>query len=269
MFQPENLVITQFNFGQSNPTYKISFRDHSWNSSSTGDDDGTPGDDDGSPPIPTALVLRKKPNRIIHKSAHALDREFRILQYIHAYNQQQQQEQQQIPIPKPIVYCSDTNILQAEFYIMEYIQGRIFIDPSLPNLTPLERTVAYQDAVRILSNIHQIPFRIPLTTSTTSTVPSSLESLGPQGKYISRQVQRFRHVSQIQSQTFLTTTTFQQQNEDPIQQGTIANDFHELSQRLAFYSQHCPDSISFIHGVFILYIYVFIIISISLSPFVK
>ena len=122
----QNLSVTQFSFGQSNPTYHIRY------SSS-----------------PQSLVLRKKPSQVVHKSAHAIDREYFVLEYILAYNQKvlseldndesasaQGQNTQPssdplstvkdycIPIPQPIIYCSDISILNTEFYLMEYVGGR-------------------------------------------------------------------------------------------------------------------------------------------------
>jgi aminoglycoside phosphotransferase (APT) family kinase protein len=225
MIQPDNLVIRKFNFGQSNPTYKISFKDM-------------------TPMLPSikALVLRKKPNRVVHKSAHALDREFQVLQYVSAYNNQltsvEGVHSDCIPIPQPIAYCSDTSVLQSEFYIMEYVDGRIFVDPSLPGLTSIDRTLAFQDAIRVLSNIHRIPFSITPVGKPSS--PISLESFGHKGNYVSRQVQRLLQVSQMQSQNFSC------KEDDPIE--VIADEFNELSHRLSYYAQYCPDPISLIHG---------------------
>jgi len=89
------MSIRQFGFGQSNPTYLITII-----SSSSRDD-----------ALPYKLVLRRKPAKVAHKTAHALDREFHILQCIDQYNRQQKNPNKYVPVPKPYAYCFDTSVL--------------------------------------------------------------------------------------------------------------------------------------------------------------
>ncbi len=120
---PTTLTVRQFGFGQSNPTYLLMLK--------------TPVSDLADVKI-TKLVLRKKPNRVAHKSAHALHREFRVLESIHRYNdtllknnhdEKITDSKSSIPVPQIFAYCKNSDVIGAEFYIMEYIQGRIFVDP--------------------------------------------------------------------------------------------------------------------------------------------
>ena len=174
--------------------------------------------------------MRKKPDKVAHKSAHALDREYRVLQSIHIYNstlplpQSQYQSSKSIPVPKPIAYCQNPSIIGAEFYIMEYIQGRIFIDPSLPGMTPPERMLAYRDAIRVLANIHSIPYTQPNI---------NLETFGKTGDYVQRQIRRLSSVAQLQAQTI---------GVGPIQ------GIETITSELQAACEHCPEHASLIHG---------------------
>lgn len=97
----------QFGYGQSNPTYQL-----------TANDGGK-------------YVLRKKPpGKLLSKTAHQVDREFRI---IHAL------ENTDVPVPKTYCLCEDSSVIGTPFYIMEFLDGRIFEDAAFPNVTTEER----------------------------------------------------------------------------------------------------------------------------------
>ena len=199
----KDLAIRQFGFGQSNPTYLISIANS------------------------LKLVLRKKPNKVAHKSAHALDREFRVLQAIQSYNSslptsRSTELSKSIPVPSPIAYCTDPKIIGAEFYIMEYINGRIFIDPALPGMSPGERLLAYRDAIRVLANIHSLPY-----------VKHNLETFGKNEKYVQRQIRRLSSIAKLQSKDI----------------GPI-DGIEKVVSKLWHASEFCPDHTSLIHGDF-------------------
>jgi hypothetical protein len=112
---------------------------------------------------------------VAHPSSHALHREYRVLECLTRYNEQllltassldnnkssltttrddyvDNFDDKSIPVPHPYVYCSDESIIGAEFYIMEYIEGRIFVDPRMTTmLTREERVDAYHNVIRVLS----------------------------------------------------------------------------------------------------------------------
>jgi aminoglycoside phosphotransferase (APT) family kinase protein len=102
---------TQFGYGQSNPTYLLT-------------------DNAGK-----KFVMRKKPpGQLLSQTAHKVDREYRI---IHAL------EQTDVPVPKTYCLCQDTNVIGTDFYIMEFLDGRIFEDPSMPGVSPEHRRAMY------------------------------------------------------------------------------------------------------------------------------
>ena len=151
----DRLSIRQFGFGQSNPTYLLTI------SSSRNDNTTDASVDDDK----IQLVLRRKPNKVAHPTSHALHREYRVLESLTRYNQQLLLTESDIsfdrsvPIPNPFAYCKDTTIIGSEFYIMEYIKGRIFIDPRMASMNSSnEREEAYNDAIRVLSNIQNVPW---------------------------------------------------------------------------------------------------------------
>lgn len=190
-----NVQCKQFGFGQSNPTYLLTINEHN-------------------------TVLRKKPSKIVHKSAHALEREFGILNAIHAYNETVM-ECDRVPIPKPYCYCTDIRVIGTEFYVMEFISGRIFIDPSFPDVSVDHRRACFTDATRVLVNIHTVPYEYMLHT------------LIKKKKFVKRQIHRLLSVAGLQAKTI----------------GPI-DGIEEIIQKLEIASDYCPDRSSLIHGDF-------------------
>jgi aminoglycoside phosphotransferase (APT) family kinase protein len=77
-------------------------------------------------------VLRKMPpGNIASKSAHRIDREFKVISAL---------SQTDVPVPKTFAYCGDSALIGTPFYLMEFLEGRIFEDPWLPRVSPSERT---------------------------------------------------------------------------------------------------------------------------------
>lgn len=139
-------TIEPFPDGQSNPTYRLN---------------------DGS----RSYVLRRKPFGAILQSAHAVEREYRLLAALHPTG---------FPVAKPFALCEDSQIIGAPFYIMEMISGRIFWDGALPDVMPEERRAIYESMVSTLARLHAIR---PKTVG--------LGDFGPQGNYFERQVRRW------------------------------------------------------------------------------
>ncbi|KAI2503014.1 phosphotransferase-like protein [Fragilaria crotonensis] len=195
---PLSIEVRQFGFGQSNPTYKllVSY--------------------DGRT-VP--LVLRKKPQTIAHASAHALHREFRILQALETHNRLH--PSRIVPIPKVYAYCKDSLVLGAEFYVMEFVQGRIFTDPSLPGMTRDQRGAAYDHVLQVLTNLHSVQYN-----------EVGLSTYGKIGRYVERNIQQLMAVSRKQS------------NLVPVPElNSIA---HQLSRA----APNCPNNTSLLHGDF-------------------
>jgi aminoglycoside phosphotransferase (APT) family kinase protein len=98
----------QFGFGQSNPTYQLTASDGQ------------------------RFVMRKKPpGKLLSKTAHQVEREYEA---IHAL------EKTDVPVPKAYCLCEDSSVVGTPFYIMEFLDGRIIEDPTMPDVTPAERT---------------------------------------------------------------------------------------------------------------------------------
>ncbi|MEM8775378.1 MAG: phosphotransferase family protein, partial [Pseudomonadota bacterium] len=141
-----DLRISQFSGGQSNPTYKLSTPDRSY-------------------------VLRRKPPGQLLKSAHAVDREFRV---------QRALQSSDVPVAQMLAYCEDESVIGAEFYIMEMIEGRSFDQPSLPDLSKNERGALIDAMNLVLTEIHSVDL-----------ARSGLSDFGPEGHYCQRQTERW------------------------------------------------------------------------------
>jgi len=117
------------------------------------------------------MVLRKQPAGPILKGAHAVDREFRILSALAAT---------EVPVPKPILYCGDAELLGTPFYLMERVDGRVFHDTALPGIEPAERRLIYFAMAEALAGLHAVR---PDTIG--------LGDFGRPGSYFERQLARW------------------------------------------------------------------------------
>ena len=140
--------------GQSNPTYKISCGNQH-------------------------AVLRKKPSGKLLPSAHAIDREYRVMQAL---------SKTEVPVPKMLSYCEDDSIVGTPFYLMSFLDGRVLNDQSLPDLSQSDRGAIYQEMNRVIAAIHQVDYQV-----------IGLESFGKPGNYFARQVGRWSR--QVQDST--------------------------------------------------------------------
>lgn len=138
------LELLQFDHGQSNPTYYIRLHGHQ-------------------------LVLRKKPPGTLLPSAHAIEREFRVMKALASAG---------VPVPKVLDLCEDSSVIGTPFYLMEYCPGHVYKDPSLPGLEPSQRRAIYTAMNRVLCKIHSV-----------DPQAAGLEDYGKRGDYIARQVQ--------------------------------------------------------------------------------
>lgn len=149
------LTVKQFGGGQSNPTYLLS----------------TPG---------RRYVMRRRPPGVLLKSAHAVDREFRITKALHGVG---------FPVPRPLCLCEDLDVIGTMFYVMEHIEGRVFWDSMMPDLPPKERAAIYDSANATLAWLHTVDY-----------TAIGLEDYGRPGNYFARQISRWSQQYQ-QSQT--------------------------------------------------------------------
>jgi len=136
----------KFKGGQSNPTYRLR--------AASGD-----------------YVLRRKPPGHLLGSAHAVDREYRLLQALQG---------SAVPVAQPLHLCRDDSVIGSMFYVMSYIDGRVFWDPSLPELEAPQRSVLYDTLLQTLAAIHAI-----------DVDAYGLADYGKPGNYFERQVARW------------------------------------------------------------------------------
>ncbi|MFT5500513.1 MAG: aminoglycoside phosphotransferase (APT) family kinase protein [Woeseiaceae bacterium] len=140
------LEVSQFKGGQSNPTYLLQ----------------TPGGN---------YVMRRKPPGKLLKSAHAVDREFRVISALYAAD---------FPVPRPYVLCEDEQVVGTTFFIMEFVEGRIFWELDLPGLDPEERSAIYDNANLTLARLHNF-----------DVDNIGLSDYGRPGNYFARQISRW------------------------------------------------------------------------------
>lgn len=140
------LTVSQFKGGQSNPTYKLD----------------TPG---------RSYVLRRKPPGKLLPSAHAVDREHKVMKAL---------GEQGFPAPHMFGLCMDRKIIGTEFYVMDFVEGRIFWDGLLPDVPKDERAAIYDASNATLAHLHAIDVET-----------AGLSDYGKPGNYFERQIARW------------------------------------------------------------------------------
>ena len=140
------LTVSQFKGGQSNPTYRLQTAAASY-------------------------VLRRKPPGNLLPSAHAVDREFRVMRAL---------GENGFPVPKMHGLCEDRDVLGTEFYVMDFVDGRIFWDPYLPDVAKEDRGAIYDAMNSALAQLHAI-----------DPVKAGLGDYGKPDNYIARQIARW------------------------------------------------------------------------------
>ena len=116
------LSVTTLAGGQSNPTYLLTSGDQQF-------------------------VLRKQPDGPLLKSAHAIDREYRVISAL---------QNSTVPVPKAIAWCDDLSLVGTPFYLMSFLDGRVLVDQSLPSFSVTEREEVYREMNRVIAALHQI-----------------------------------------------------------------------------------------------------------------
>jgi aminoglycoside phosphotransferase (APT) family kinase protein len=140
------LEVRQFKGGQSNPTYQLS--------------------------TPTRkYVMRRKPPGKLLPSAHAVDREYRVISALGPTG---------FPVPRTYGLCQDEGVIGTMFYVMDMVEGRILWDQTLPQYQPSERHAIHMAALKTLADLHNTDYRA-----------IGLEDFGRQGNYMMRQIDRW------------------------------------------------------------------------------
>ena len=142
----ERFGILQFEGGQSNPTFLLNCGAHKY-------------------------VLRKKPPGKLLPSAHQVDREYRIMKAL---------ESTDVPVPGMYLLCEDETVIGTTFFVMEYVEGRMFSNMTLPGMSPEERRAIYFEMIRVLATLHSVDHE-----------SLGLSDFGKPGNYFARQIGRW------------------------------------------------------------------------------
>ena len=151
------ITVEQFKGGQSNPTYKIT--------ASSG-----------------AYVLRRKPPGKLLPSAHAVDREFKVISALHG---------QGFPVARPHLLCDDDDVVGTMFYVMDFVDGRVIWNPHIPDVSPEERSAIFDTLNATIARLHSIDVEA-----------SGLADFGRPEGYVARQIKRWseQYVASIDSE---------------------------------------------------------------------
>jgi len=140
------IAVSQFKGGQSNPTYLV------------------------ATPLQRYALRRKPPGKLL-PSAHAVDREYRVISALYA---------QGFPVAEPLLYCADDDVIGTAFFLMAYVEGRVFWEAEMPSSNPSERAQVYDAMNAALARLHSFD-------------PAAID-LGDFGRgenYVARQVERW------------------------------------------------------------------------------
>ncbi|KAI6119020.1 kinase-like domain-containing protein [Pisolithus croceorrhizus] len=190
------VAVKQFKFGQSNPTYFLTDANQK------------------------RFVLRKKPaGQLLSSTAHQVEREFRVLSALHEYNTKSTTSPDRIvPVPIPFALCVASDVIGTPFYIMEYLDGRIFTDPKMPEVSPQVRRECWISAVRALAALASVnPFDI------------GLGNFAPSTDYFPRQIKSLTRVSEAQAQAV------------DVETGKPTGHIPHYAELVAWYKSNLPD----------------------------
>ncbi|MGY8903989.1 MAG: phosphotransferase [Burkholderiales bacterium] len=189
------LTLEQFKGGQSNPTYKLITPSQSY-------------------------VMRCKPGpkAVLLPSAHAIEREFAVMRGLQGTG---------VPVAQMLCLCEDEAVIGRAFYVMEYVQGRVLWDQSLPGMTPVERSAIYGETNRVIAALHTVDF-----------AAQGLAGYGKPGNYFERQIGRWSKQYQASADSA----------------GPMSQPIAEMEQLIAWLPANMPASakdeskVSVVHG---------------------
>ncbi|TBU31130.1 APH-domain-containing protein [Dichomitus squalens] len=188
--------IKQFKFGQSNPTYFLT---------------------DASE---KRFVLRKKPaGQLLSKTAHQVEREYTMLRALHKHNTNPSTPvDKRVPIPEPIDLCEDVDVIGTPFYIMEFLDGRIFTDPRMPEVSPETRRECWLSAARVLGLLALL-----------DPAALGLSNFASNSPYFPRQIKSLTAVSQAQAQAV------------DVETGRPTGEIPRFAEMIEWYKANLPD----------------------------
>lgn len=140
------ITLTKFSGGQSNPTYMLDTPSHRY-------------------------VLRRKPNGVLLPTAHAIEREYRVMSALALTD---------VPVAKCWWLCEDAAVIGSAFYVMDFVDGRIFWNPTLPDLSAQQRNAVYLEMNRVIQKLHRVDWQA-----------CGLADFGRPNNYFARQIDRW------------------------------------------------------------------------------
>jgi aminoglycoside phosphotransferase (APT) family kinase protein len=142
------LAVEQFRGGQSNPTFKLTTPD-------------------------AVYVMRAKPGPVakLLPSAHAIEREYRVMKALASHG---------VPVPRMLALCEDESVIGRAFYVMDFVDGRVLWNQSLPDSTNAERAAIYDEMNRVIAALHKV-----------DVAAAGLADFGKPGNYFERQIGRW------------------------------------------------------------------------------
>ena len=140
------LQVAPLTGGQSNPTYRLTAGEHRW-------------------------VLRRKPPGVLLASAHAIEREYRVMAALAGSG---------VPVPRMHALCENPAVVGSPFYVMDFVDGRVFADPALPGLTTEQRRAIYAEMNRVIAALHGVDLQT-----------TGLADYGRPQNYLARQIERW------------------------------------------------------------------------------
>jgi aminoglycoside phosphotransferase (APT) family kinase protein len=142
--ETKNMDVLQFQGGMSNPTFLVRLENEK------------------------KFVLRKKPPGKLLPKAHAVDREFTVMSALQNTN---------IPVPKMVGYCGDPEVIGTEFFLMEYIEGRVVASPAMEDFSATDRRDVYTSLAKTMANLHKVDY-----------LSAGLDKFGRPEGYLNRQI---------------------------------------------------------------------------------
>ncbi|KAG5647059.1 hypothetical protein DXG03_001429 [Asterophora parasitica] len=177
------------------------------------------------------FVLRKKPaGKLISKTAHQVEREYTMLRALHGFNiRPTTATERRIPVPEPILLCEDNAVIGTPFYIMEFLDGRIFTDSRMLEVSATDRRECWLSAVSTLANLHSV-----------SPENVGLSKFGPSTDYFPRQIKSLSRVSNAQATT------------EDIESGKAIGSIPFFNELVEWYQKNLPDErktgLRIVHG---------------------
>ncbi|KAI5962690.1 uncharacterized protein KGF55_003766 [Candida pseudojiufengensis] len=204
-------IAKQFTFGQSNPTYYLE-------------------DSNGS-----KFVLRRKPSpnaKIISKTAHAIEKEFFIINAINQLNNDVQDKDFIVPVPTVHLLCEDESIIGYVFYLMDYVEGLQIKNPSLPGFSNDDKNIYYKSIINTIVGIHKLDVEKLLSILPIEYFPQfqNIEKLKTTS-YFKRQIKTLTNIHNLQSK-----------HVDPIP------NFEKLTNWFIENAPEDPSKLTLIHG---------------------